>query len=487
MKNGYMFFLNLGNIARKARILVIPVIALSFVCMLFAPIPLFVISVIAAVICIALSIIHAPHDDVTVRALKSFYSNFENQTCEKSGLEKQEIAFLRGWQIKGKSIFRRYVGENFVFPYPVIMGIYQKDGKQYFCLSTMSLLCEDSVQSYECRVDDEHFIISVSRIAENNDEEMAVHLKFPNAAQTIDIRVDNTYQTREFTDLLINKVGELSIKLQGQGKRNKIEVSDITPVSRARSYGVTKNETFLTRFNDALSHWMLIAVKVFAIGILGVYVWFLLTLMGTIGTALYFVIVACFVWFVLLKRYKRRFKFFRQLKKYCKKNKCKLTFRRKFFDTFKYSQRDCDIVLESGVNVYFIRLLTVKKKNCAAMFDGKGHAQLIYPCPRDGQTVTFYDREMYDEGKYSVRTYETRNWGRMQIRLLDLNFGQKFSVLDGKAATKVLIVDPTPFAIHKRAQDGGTSRTGTGDTIEDFMLFTSRAFVEFLKRSENKK
>ncbi len=481
MKNGLMFFLNLGNISKYARIAIIPMVIFWF--FLAKGIFMMIFSTFVLIACIVLAVIHAPSDKHAVNALNKFYSEFIKETCDKANVDKEELIYFKTWQYRDGMRLRRWVNGNFIYPYPCIMAVYEREGEQYLSFASVSLINEEYQRHFECKVTDHALSVTTSQIEGTNDEE-TVHITFPSSEETIDIMVEDTYQNRELLDLLIAKDPNRKIQEKGQGKRNNIEVSDINPVSRARAYGVVKNETFLTRFNDRFSHILFVGVKAFAVLNIAVYIWLLLTMMGTIGQALYFVILICFLWFVLLRPYKRRFRFFGKLKKYAKRNNCRLEIKRKFFESFKYHDKEYDIKLEDGMDVYFIRLMTAKKGNCAFFFDGKNHVQTVIPCPKEGSALTVYDREIYEAGKYKVRTYETRNWGRMTINLFDVNFGEKFSVLNNKNVIKVLIVDPIPQAIHKKAPDGGTCRTGTGDMIEDYLLYTSNSFVEFLKRKQ---
>ncbi len=258
----------------------------------------------------------------------------------------------------------------------------------------------------------------------------------------------------------------------------KIEESELNPVSRARAYGVVTREGFLAHFNNWFGHVLYVAMYVWAYLVLAIYIAFLLIMLNNIGVAIAYVSTLLFIYFKMLKFYRKRLKFWRKLKKRCKKSGYRLTVYRGFFKSLKYTDKGCDFSVDTGKEVYCVRLLTVKHYNSRVMFTDKNHAQILYPRPRSGANVVVNNRQ--GKGFNYIRTHEARGFGIMSVKQIDINYGEQMSALAYKTVHKVLLVNPTPHDIYKRMREGGMSPTGTGEDMGDYTLYTAHDFLDNL-------
>ncbi len=226
------------------------------------------------------------------------------------------------------------------------------------------------------------------------------------------------------------------------------------------------------RFNNWFPHLLYFIMMSWAYFVLAAYVLIMLFMLNYIGLLIFYIIIAVFVYKKLLKRYLTRLAFLRKLKKRCKRNKFRYTPERGFFQSFKYASRGVDFRLDAGSEVYFVRFLSVKRRNSSLMFWDKDTAQTVYPRQRSWVNIRF------DEPcTRIVRTADTRGFGVMKIKQTDISFNEGFSVLGNKKVRKIIIIEPEPRIIYKKLPEGGVSSTGTGEKIGDYTISTPKDFL----------
>ncbi len=265
--------------------------------------------------------------------------------------------------------------------------------------------------------------------------------------------------------------------------KERVEESKIDPVSRARAYGVTKRETWLTRFNNRLADLLYLTFYILAgiIWIMGICA--VIYMLGTIGIAICIIASVLIFNFVVLRTYRKRLKFVRKLKKVCKKNKYRLKFERGFFKSLKYAPNSFDFSVDTGRTVWHVRYLTVRKYNTQLTFLDKDTAQMISPRPKSNSIVNTYSRNRGIVRNYNTLSSDTHGFERLaRVRLFDLSLDETVSNINHKTARKALLINPVPHSLYKKEHDGSTVPTGTGEAIGDYTIFTASGFIETLPR-----
>ncbi len=247
------------------------------------------------------------------------------------------------------------------------------------------------------------------------------------------------------------------------------KVSAEEPVSGGRP---TQKLNIFARFNNWFPHVLYFVMIAWAYFVLALYAMIMLFMLNHIGLMIWYITVAIFVYQRFLKRYRRRLTFLRRLKSKCRNNKYRYKAERGFFKTFRYARRGVDFRLDAGDTVYFVRFLSVKRKNSSLMLWDKDTAQIVYPRQRSWVNVRF-DKPCTK----TVRAAVTKGFGVMQIKQMALDFDERFSVLGSKTARKILLIEPEPRIIYKKLPEGGVTVTGTGEIIGDFTILTGDDFL----------
>jgi hypothetical protein len=245
--------------------------------------------------------------------------------------------------------------------------------------------------------------------------------------------------------------------------KERIENSEINPVSRARSYGVVKKETAFTRANELLADVLygMLIFFCFAIIVLGcigtVYI------LQELGVALLTVAALLFVWFVPLRKIRKRYFFVRKLERISKKAGYRLTLVRGTLKSLKSSRDQYDFFLETEDTVWSVRLVSTKKYNCVLTFMDKDTLKTVTPRPQE----TFRVRAMYRPSK---------------TRMHDFSFTGEPIRVEGKESRIAVLLNPVPHTVCVKLRDGAEVPTGTGEAFGDFTIFTSTGFIQALKR-----
>lgn len=266
-------------------------------------------------------------------------------------------------------------------------------------------------------------------------------------------------------------------------QRERVEESRIDPVSRARAYGVTKRETWLTRFNNRLADFIYMAIYVVALVLWAIGFFGVIYMLGASGIAICIIGSALLFYFIVLRTYRIRFKFVRKLKKLCKKNKYRLKFERGFFRSLKYAPNSFDITVDTGKTIWYVRYLTMRKYNTQLTFLDKDTAQSISPRPKNSSLTSTYNRNQGRVRNYPTLSSDKRGFeGFSRIRTFDLSLDESVSGINHKIARKALLINPVPHSLYKKNPDGTTVPTGTGEPIGDYTIFTANGFLQTLPR-----
>ena len=150
MKNGFLFFLNMGNITTAARIIVLP----AFIGGIYFPFHtiLYNLSWIVFVASLILSFVPAPSDKVAERVIKEFYTNLNQRVLDFCKAKKAEPIFLKGYEKSGKMVLRRQLGKDVIYPHLAAISVCTVNNKTFLVIARKSLLSNElaKYQEVEC-------------------------------------------------------------------------------------------------------------------------------------------------------------------------------------------------------------------------------------------------------------------------------------------------------------------------------------------------
>ena len=244
--------------------------------------------------------------------------------------------------------------------------------------------------------------------------------------------------------------------------RNKIERSDIEPIELHRSYGVTKKETWLTHLNSWLAS--VLAVKLL-IGLSVVWILalvLLIAMLGYLGILLAIIATALFVYFVLLRKVRKRIKFLFRLRRTCKKYGFKLTFKRNFFSGLRFNKRGLDFTVDTGKKIWCVRFFTT---------------------PKYLSHITFVDKKSIQikTGIIKSRLGFVLGLNRSKVKHIEYTFDDCITA-EGRKIEKAVLLNPVPHDVFKKDYDGAIIPIGTGERIHGYTIFSGSGFLENLRR-----
>ncbi len=114
MKNGYMFFLNIGTLTYIARVLLLVLtVALFFVDSFF----LRTVVLVCLAVCLLISIIKAPSDSDVMKALEFFRKRFNEKIAENGHVYSiKGVKVIHAYKLKGRMLLKRTVGYDVIYP-----------------------------------------------------------------------------------------------------------------------------------------------------------------------------------------------------------------------------------------------------------------------------------------------------------------------------------------------------------------------------------
>ncbi len=241
------------------------------------------------------------------------------------------------------------------------------------------------------------------------------------------------------------------------------------PIEQEKS---TKNLNIFARFNNWFPHFLYFCMIAWAYFVLAAYAIIMMLMLNHIGLAIFYIIVIACAYNLLLKRYVRRWLYLRRLRAKCKKNKFRYKQERGLISSFKYAKRGADFRVDAGNTVYFVRFLSVRHKRSSLLLWDKDTAQIVYPRQRSWVNIR------YDQPCSKIeKTHVTQGLGIMRITQMNICFDESFSVIGERNVKKVILLDPEPRVIYKKAKEGGVSVTGTGEIFGDYTIITPKDFL----------
>lgn len=213
---------------------------------------------------------------------------------------------------------------------------------------------------------------------------------------------------------------------------------------------------------------------------LGVYKIFLFWVLGVLSLAAGLAIVNFFLyfpelWFKLLlailivvtvglrltRAARKRAKFMRGLRKYCRGSGDTLTNRQGFFASLVWSGNRDDLILETEARIYRIRFLTVRKYRSSLYLEGDSLLRLVKR-PLNSRFTDIFDF-------------------RPRAKYYPMEFGGEREV-SSKKTVRVLLINPVCEEIKYKKKDGGYETTGNGGEHFGYTVYTAGGFLEALRR-----
>ena len=170
----------------------------------------------------------------------------------------------------------------------------------------------------------------------------------------------------------------------------------------------------------------------------------------------------------LTRTVRKRAKFTRALRRFCKSRGYRLIKTQNFFQSLIWSGNREDFILETEESIYFARYLTVKKYRSTLYLEKPDELRLVKRPLQNKFTVIF---DIQPRAKYYPLDFSVENEEALK------NGPKKFG--------KVLIVNPVCEEIRYKKKDGGFETTGNGGSHFGYTVFTGSGFLETLRREGN--
>ena len=232
-----------------------------------------------------------------------------------------------------------------------------------------------------------------------------------------------------------------------------------------RTYGVTKKyRPTIAKLNNILGKTLvlsLIIFQCFIIAVAGFAFWFY---SGELIATVITIILTTVLYFINTRIPRARHKFVKKLKKVCKEKKYRLEFKRGFWKSLSWADRDeIDFTLKAGKYTYFVRYATATKTLSTMTFLSK--SELVYTKhPRNNKFTLIFD---FKDKK----------------KLMPISF-PSYIDSDDKYSIKTILINPVPMNIEKKGSLGeGMEPTGTGERLFGYTIFNGTGFIETIQRN----
>ena len=202
MRNGCLFFLNMGRITTGARIAILPLIYLTFFQVRPFGVAYFTCMVLL-VLSVLLSMVPAPSDRTAKRTIDRFRYEHKEEMMDRCGFANDsELLLLYGYAEDTKMWMKRALGREMVYPYPVAIGFAFHLNRGRLLIGKRSLLRPKPAE-YCFLKDEELSGISYEMHIETDNEEVArLTLRHAALPEELTIYVKNDFCVRELVESL---------------------------------------------------------------------------------------------------------------------------------------------------------------------------------------------------------------------------------------------------------------------------------------------
>lgn len=263
----------------------------------------------------------------------------------------------------------------------------------------------------------------------------------------------------------------------GKEKKEFARESELSQVPIYRAYGVKKKEGFFAHVNELLATLIAAGLYILCFVYITIGLVVFTLLLGAFGVVIWAIILLLFIYFVVLRKVRKRAKFFKKLKKVAKENGLKVEKQRGFWQGLRLNKEGFDFTVTSDKKIWFVRFFTMPKKRQKLIIESDKKIKLI-------------------KVKGSKKFFLARNTGGGRIGSfsgdspkytleMEYSFDEKPTSIWQKKCAKALVLNPSPFELYYRDRDGAVIPTGTGHPIYDYTIFTGSGFLNTLGRESS--
>lgn len=230
-----------------------------------------------------------------------------------------------------------------------------------------------------------------------------------------------------------------------------------------RSYGTTKKvNPWLIFANITLTKLLGLVFFVFQFFIMGLSVYFIFLYGGTLFPT---IITVSAIWIILgleTRAFRRRAKFVKRLKRFCKRNGYELIFTQTLIDSLYWNNDDkLDLVLKANGIIYYVKFATAKSSLT---------------------TMTFLSKNEMRYTKHRRRSaFQTIMGFKDKTKIMNIIFPEH-SDKSGNSERNIILVNPQPRDILVKTPDGVIVPTGSGERIHGYTIYSGPGFIDMLKR-----
>ena len=177
----------------------------------------------------------------------------------------------------------------------------------------------------------------------------------------------------------------------------------------------------------------------------------------------FLIIVLSVLLFVFTRTLRKRHKLMRKIKKLCKEERYRIKPCRKLFRSFKWSNKEPDLILETGYYAYYVHFLTIGKYN---------------------STLTFRNADYIEKVSYPLENKFTIIF---EFKPKKTQLPTSFSPLPegtSKKYIRAVVVNPVCREMYECDRDGELLATGNGMEKFGYTVYTGSGFIESIRRNE---
>ena len=196
MKNGILYFFNMGNIKRIARCLILPLFACVLLISFYSI--FFPLSCFFFVLSIILSVIHAPSDDAINKIIDEFESDLHQRLLNSCRAKSGDVKILRGYEKVGKMILRRGRGKNVVYPHLAAIGIIQTSDKCVLMIARRTLLSDSFMECQEIECHENTRFAVKTQVLHEEDNVIELTFSVEETEAQLEMIAKGDYHYRDF-------------------------------------------------------------------------------------------------------------------------------------------------------------------------------------------------------------------------------------------------------------------------------------------------
>ena len=232
-----------------------------------------------------------------------------------------------------------------------------------------------------------------------------------------------------------------------------------------RSYGTTKKvNPWLILANITLTKILGFILFAFQFFIMGLSVYFIFLYGGTLLPTLIVVVASWIILGLETRAFRRRAKFVKRIKRFCKKNGYMITFTQTLIDSLYWNNDErLDFILETDKEIYYVKFATAK-------------SSLV--------TMTFLSKNEMRYTKHRRRSaFQTIMGMSDKTKIMKINFPDFIDESNPKDR-KIIVTNPTPRDIFVKTNDGVVVPTGSGERIHGYTIYSGAGFMDMLRRTK---